>query len=270
MIETRTRQYQLPDGRTARVPGDEFNQKQMFSLHSSGLFTPANEGIMTLRDISEACQSRIFRARFTSGRVRSSEYAFYPRGFENTDLPTGDRLAYVEKYFDKNGKRRTETHILEIPDVPAKLANGSTVGLRGAIGMGVIPMQKLALAQIDENTDVISVTSGFNPATDIKVVDIARPMGWALPDSDGYPLRFRSSTTGISEARFARMLGSDEFEDGSTGWHGFVSAYLRAYKCDDPFIDRGVYLEDTRMKTYSSVIIVSRENVAPLDTSAGV
>jgi len=270
MIETRTRQYQLLDGRTARVPEDGFNQKQMFSLRSGGLVDPANEGIMTLRDISEACQSRIFRARFTSGMVRSSEYAFYPRGFDNASLPLGDKLAYVEKYFDKNGERRTETHILEIPDVPVELADGSKVGLRNALGMGVIPIGKLALSQIDENTDMVSVTADFDPATDIKAVDIARPMGWALPDSDGYPLRSRPSAMDVPEARFSWVLHSDKFEDGSTGWHGTVCCYLRTYKCHDPYLDQGVYLQDTRMKTYGSVIIVSRENVAPFDTSAGV
>jgi len=267
MKESRTRQYQLRDGRAARVLSGPFNQKQVFSLHSSGLYTPANEGIMTLRDLSEAHQSRIFRARFTSGMVRSSEYAFYPRGFENADLPLGDRLAYVEKYFDKDGKRRTETHILEIPDAPVELADGSKVGLRNALGMGVIPIGKLALAQIDENTDVVSVTADFDPTTDIKVVDIFRPMGWALPDSDGYPLRSRPSAIDVPEARFSWVLHSDKFEDGSTGWHGTVCCYLRTYKCQDPYLDQGVYLQDTRMKTYGSVIIASREN-APLKETA--
>jgi len=217
----------LPDGRSIRALEGTFTQKQMFTLRSSGLYAPQSEGIMSVKDHDQSFQSSVCSVVDVSGWWRTCEYAFYPRGFEKRDLPLGDKLVYVEDGF---------THTLSIPDVPVSIVRSDgkseTIGLRQAIGMGIIKLEKLDLRQIDERADEVSVTTDFDPATDVKVVDIMRPKAWALVDADGYPLKSKPSSSKVSGARCPYVRDENGFEAGSTGYHGSL-----ARGADRPIVD---------------------------------
>ena len=242
----------LPDGRSMRALEGTYTQKMMFTLSSSGLYNPANEGIMSVKEHDQSIQSGAYKSVNVNGWWRTGEYAFYPKGFEKRNLPLGDKLVYVEDGV---------AHTLNIPDVPVKLANGQTVGLRQAISMGVIKLEKLKLDQIDDKADVVSVTTDFDPATDVKVVDIMRPSAWALVDADGYALKSQPSDAGVSEARYSRVRHSDEFEDRSTGYHGSLARGVYGYVNDD----RRVVYAYGEWRYGSGVALVSgRGATAPL------
>jgi len=212
----------LSDGRVIRDLERTFTQVQMFRLISG--IVPANESIMNVKDHDDALNvSGAWKAINTNGWWRTGEYAFYPKGFEMRDMPLGDKLVHFEDGV---------AHTLDIPDVPVKIANGQTVGLRQAIGMGVIRFEKLRLDQTDAKADVVSVTTDFDPATDVKVVDIMRPRGWALVDADGYPIKSQPSSVEVSEARYSYIRHEDEFEGESTGYHGSVARYVNYYGND--------------------------------------
>ena len=200
----------LPDGRQIRALEGTFKQIGMFRLHSSGLFVPAQERIMTLREHDQSIQSGAYEAVNVNNWWRTAEYGFYPKGFEKEAIPIGNQLVYVE-----NGV----FHTLEISDVPVKV-NGENISLRRAVGMGIMPLERLQIEQVDETHFKVSVTSDFDPANDVKVVDIIRPRGWAMVDENGYPLRSSPSTERVPDARYFSVTHEDEFEKGSTGYHG--------------------------------------------------
>ena len=202
----------LSDGRVIRALEGTFTQVQMFGLKGR---VPVNESIMGVKDHDDALNvSGAWRAIDVNHGWRTGEYAFYPKGFEKRDMPLGDKLVYIENHV---------AHTINIPDVPVKLANGQTVGLRKAIGMGVIRLEKLRLDQIDDKADVVSVSTDFDPATDVKVVDVMRPRNWALVDADGYPIKSQPSSYRVSEARFSSVRGEQHFEGESLGYHGSVA-----------------------------------------------
>jgi len=233
----------LQDGRGIRALEGAYSQRMMFALRSSGLYVPANEGIVSLKDHDQSIQSGSYKLVNVNGCWRTGEYIFYPKGFEKRNLPLGDKLVYIEDCI---------THTLDIPDVPVKLANGQTVGLRQAIGMGVISLEKLKLDSIDEKRDVVSVATDFDPANDVKVVDVMRPRTWALVDADGHPLKSQPSSAEVSEARYSYVRHEDDFEKGCTGYQGFLTFYS-----DDVIYDwRGVYAVDYWSKA-SGIAVVS-------------
>jgi hypothetical protein len=189
----------------------------MFALRSKG-HVLANEELMLIKDFDGSGFNP--RAALRDARVsqdgwwRTGEYAFYRRGFEKKDLWLGERLVYVD---------RGLVHVLDIPDVPATLANGKRVGLRQATGMGVFRLEKLRLEQIDDKTDVVSVTTGFDPAIDVKVVDIMRQRAWSsLVDGSGYPLKSEPSGCTAAGAKYSWLRQENLFEEGSSGYHGSV------------------------------------------------
>ncbi len=208
----------LPDGRPIRALEGTYTQKMMFTLRSSGLYAPATEGIMSVKDHDQSIQSGAYKSVNVNDWWRTGAYAFYPSGFEKANLPLGDKLVYAE-----DGVR----HTLNIPDVQVSMlrpdGRSETVGLRQAIGMGVIKLEKLKLDQTDDEADVVSVTTDFDPATDVKVVDVMRPRAWALVDVDGYPLKSQPSCDEVSEARYSWIRHKDDFEKGSTGYHGSLA-----------------------------------------------
>ena len=81
--------------------------------------------------------------------------------------------------------------------------------------------------QYDEGTRTVSVVSGFDPQTDVSVRDILRPKGFARTDADGYPMNnARSGILNEPHARFSQIRHSDEFDGGSTGYHGSVVRFV--------------------------------------------
>src|SRR3989339_1701280 len=149
----------LPDSRQMRALEGTYNQRQMFTLHRSGLFVPANETIMSTKEHDRSIQSGAYNSVNVNNWWKTAEYGFYPKGFEKKALPIGDKLVYVE-----NGV----LHTMEIPDVPVKV-NGENISLRKAVGMGIIPLEKLQIKEVDETHFTVSVASDFDPASDVKV-----------------------------------------------------------------------------------------------------
>lgn len=221
----------------------------MFTLAKSGIYVPANETIMSVKEHDQSIQSGAYESVNVNNWWRTPEYGFYPKGFEKKALPLGDKIVYIA-----NGVAET----LDVPDVPVKLANGKTIGLRQVVGMGVIRLEKL---QYDEDRHIVSVTSDFDPAKDVKVVDIMRPSGWALVDADGYPLKTQPSNENVPNARYSCVRHSYDLEKKSTGWHGSLDRVL-----DDNDFRRRVVGADTLWSVVSGVALVkSREAAAPRD-----
>ena len=138
--------------------------------------------------------------------------------------PLGERLVYIE-----NRVR----HGLTIPDVPVTLPDGSRVNLRQATGMAVFDVMKMDVRVVDERTVEVSVTSGFNPGTDVKVKDVMRPRGWSAHiDADEFALRGSPSNAENPNARDSYRRPANEFQDIkhtfvsdeiATGYHGSVA-----------------------------------------------
>lgn len=249
----------LPDDRSIRALEGTYDQKKMFTLRSSGLYVPATEGIMTVKDHDQSIHCGAFKSINATCWWRTGEYAFYPKGFQTRDMPLGDKLVYVEN---------SVWHILMIPDVPVAIVRpdgiSETVGLTKAVGMGVFKLEKLGLKEIDERADVVSVTTDFDPATDVKVVDIMRPSGgplhgWALPDADGYPLRSRPSGIKVSKARKSYLKPENEFEAGSTnypiGYHGSIDRCVHYYVLNE--VRNGIGVA-TEWRSDSGVAVIRR------------
>lgn len=229
----------LPDGRPIRALEGQYVQKEMFALAKNRLYSPANETIMTVKEYEQCVQSGAYE-HLRANSWKTSEYGFYRKGFENRDLSLGDKIVYFEEGV---------THTLIIPDVPVKLENGETIGLRHAGGMGVIRLEKL---QYDEDRSIVSVTSDFDPAIDAKVVDIMRPRSWAFVDADGYPLRTKPSQKMFPVARYSFTRNADELSFDSTGWHGSISIQ---------FFQRGVAACEEWRGGYGVAVVRSRAKV---------
>ncbi len=215
----------LPDGRRIRAPEGVFNQKAIFGLRRSGLYAPEAETIMSPKDHDLSFQSDSESHIRANGDWRTGDYAFYPKGFERRLMSIGSSITYSEYGI---------SYTLQIPDVPVRLANGETVCLRAATGMGVIRVERLVLTDLDEKKCSVSVSGDFDPAKDLFVVDVMRPGGWGIPDARGYPLRTRPSHEGAIDAKcmvLAREkthLTSGLLDGDSTGWHGSVAVALQA------------------------------------------
>lgn len=206
----KTPHNQLSDGRTVRALEGTFKQEQMFGLHKSGRFNPAHEAIMGVKEHDDSLNtSGAWQKINVNNWWKTGRYAAYRRGFENDlDLQIGDRLVFIEK---------GTAHILEIPDV--RHPTDKDKSLRQAAGMLDFDLQKL---RYDPEARIVSVTTDFNPDSDVRVVDIMRPEGWALPDKNGYPIRTQQSGAGVPKARFAVTRPSGAFEGESTGYHASV------------------------------------------------
>lgn len=238
----------LPDGRQIRALEGTFNQRRMFTLHKSGLFVPANESIMSVREHDSSIQSGVYRSVNVNNWWRTAEYGFYPKGFEKQLLPIGDKIVYIEDKVE---------YTLHVPDVPVKV-NGENIGLRQAIGMGIIPLERLKIEQVDEKNFTVSVTDDFNPANDVKVVDIMRPRGWALVDANGYPLKSSPSNDGVPDARCSYVRHTGELDKKATGWHGSLARDV------DVYYGRRDVDADSYWSVGSGVALVGREATSPL------
>lgn len=245
----------LPDGRYVRILEGTYTQTQMF-----GLKIPAHESIMTVKEYDALLVPEVVQAITAhSNWIRTREYAFYPKGFERQDLPMGDKIIYVETGV---------AYTFIVPDVSVNV-NGTSVGLRTAIGMGVIPIEKLRLEQVDETHFTVLVTSDFNPASDVKVVDIMRPSGvWALVDADGYPIRARPSDFFIPEARCSYVRNFNEFEKNATGWHGSLVRYVFdiQYVFDIYYRRRDVSAYGRHVDAYGVAVVSRAASHAPPGT----
>lgn len=209
----------LSDGRVVRALGGTFTQEQMFGLHKSGLFNPAVERIMDVKDHDDSLNvSKVWETINVNGWWRTGRYAAYRRGFEKEDLQVGDKIVWVE---------RDIARTLEIPDVPVAIirpdGKSEIIGLRQAVGLLDFDLTKL---QYDLDARVVSVTSDFNPETDVRVVDIMRPRGWALVDANGYPLKSNPSDERAPEARYSYVRLSENLAKKATGWHGSLACYI--------------------------------------------
>lgn len=236
----------LPDGRPIRALQGDHNQVAMFSLHKSGFYVPANESIMSVREHDQSIQSGAYKSVNTNNWWRTNEYGFYPKGFETQNLPIGEKIVYVEGGV---------SYTLNVPDVPVKV-NGETIGLRAAIGMGVIKLEKL---QYDEDRKIVSVTSDFDPTNDVSVKNIMRPRAWALVDAEGYPMRDKPSNENAPEARYSYVRHSDQLDKKATGYHGSLAR-------DVDFFSRWRVVNAYGAWSYGSgVAVVSRSEGASRD-----
>jgi hypothetical protein len=216
---------QLSDGRAIRPLPGRYTQEQMFGLHKRGLFDPATEKIMGVKEHDDSLNvSNVWEAIYVRHFWRTGRYAAYRRGFEKEDLPVGDTLIYFEKGI---------AYTLEIPDVPVEITKpdgkSEIIGLRTAVGMIDFDVTKLTY---DPEARVVSVASDFNPWDDVRVIDIMRPEGWALVDANGYPLRSkparsysqgaRKSSILYKDTKFSRSIICAGFEINASGYHGSV------------------------------------------------
>jgi hypothetical protein len=237
---------QLSDGRVIRALEGTFTQAQMFGLKGR---IPSHESIMNVRELDDALNvSGAWKAIDVNGWWRTGKYGFYPKGFEKKDMPIGEKIVYAEQGV---------TYTLDVPDVPVKIANGETVGLRQAVGMGVVRLEKLKLDQTGEKMFSVSMTTDFDPVNDLKVKEVMRPRGWALVDADGYLLRSKPSGKNVPDARYSYVLHADEFEDGSSGYHGSLARGV------DDFDGRRVVYADVGWSEASGMAIISRVAAAP-------
>ncbi len=213
--------YRLPDGRRIRPLEGAYTQRMTFALRSSGLYAPETERIMLVEDHN---QSYIAGVRESIKRslppdlsdtwMRTGEYAVYARGFfEKRDEPLGDRRVYVEHGI-KN--------VLEIPDVGVSIARpggaSGRIGLRQAVGMAVIRLEKLRLKRVDDR-HVISVTDGFTEA-DVRV--LSRRDALILLDARS---RLSGSERPVPSIKHAYVMAEDSLE-GSTGYHGSLAYFV--------------------------------------------
>ncbi len=240
---------QLPDGRLMRPLEGTYNQKAMFTL-KNGVYAP-NEGIMSVKETDQAIQTGVYASINVNGWNRTDDVAFYRKGFQKKDIPLGDKIVYVESGV---------AYTLNIPDIPVKLANGETVGLRKAIGMGVIKLRKLDLKQEDEKAFTVSVSSDFDPS-DARLVDIMRPDGWALVDQYGYPLRSKPSRSEAPDARYSYLRDVKQFDEASTGWFGSVARNVYG---------RVVYADDVWSGVSGVALVGAAEGSAPRDVAVEI
>src|SRR5262249_61198045 len=72
----------ISDGRVVRPLDGRFTQERMFGLHKSGLFDPAIESILTVKELDDVLNvSEAYKA-LGSHWWRSDRYAGYRKGFE--------------------------------------------------------------------------------------------------------------------------------------------------------------------------------------------
>ena len=291
------KQPRLSDGREMRALQGRSTQAQMFELGKNGLYNPKTEGIATVRQLDDALNvARVYQAVLGDSWSRALEFAFYRRGFEkDLTLQMGKKLVWIEKEKDLNQKEtgRLLIAILDlskIADVPVTLANGSKISLQKAAGMGIIPISKLEIRKTEDNKKLIayevSIASDFNPATDLKVKNAARPRVWSdSVDEDGFALNDGrvSDQVGwdIPSARFSSVRHSDEFLDISNlsselqailtkmgikpedlGYLGSVGRVVYGYY----YIRRRVVYAYDGWSDASGVVVVGRSATAPLES----
>jgi hypothetical protein len=228
---------ELPDGRAIR-PLTGHSQKTLFALRSSGLYAPAAERIMLVEDHDISIRSYAYIDINVNNQFYAAEYVFYPKGFETRGRPFGDRLVYVEDGVP---------HTMLVPDVAVRVlgpngrpvrdglrqALGLSADLRKSAGMGVIRLEKLKLKpDPDSNGDIVSVTSDFDPATDVRVVNLRRSdpyflfQGVVISDNwsflaEGHPSRPPAEKA--AGARYLVVMQEGNFETASTGYHGSMA-----------------------------------------------
>ena len=245
---------QLSDGRTIRALVDTkgtlgkrgknaFTQVEMFELRPKGLL-PSNERPMNVKEHDESIRSGAWKEISANSWWRTNLYGVYRKGFEkDLDVQIGEKVVWVEDGI---------APVFNVPDV--KHPHNNDKGLREATGMVVFDLDKL---QYDGETNIVSVSSDFNPETDVFVVDVMRPRGWALVDANGIPLRTKPSDEDTLGARHSYVKHSDEFEGEATGWHGSLA-------CD---VD-GFYFGRRRYVVGALVVWSGASGVATIGRSA--
>ncbi|MEW6528947.1 MAG: hypothetical protein AB1391_03595 [Candidatus Micrarchaeota archaeon] len=202
---------------------------------------------MTVKEHDQSIQSGVYQLISENSWWRTGEYGFYRRGFEKKTIPLGAEITYVEGGV---------SWILEIPDVPIEV-NGKRIGLRQAIGMGVIPLEKLEIKDVNDKESIVSVTSNFDPRTDLEVVNIMRPSGWGGVDTKGRPLKSMPSNESNLYARYSYVLHKNNFDEGPTGWHGSFARGVNGFYCRAREVSAG------SVWSYGSgVMLVDREEAA--------
>lgn len=217
----------LSDGRTIRAlktPWAGFLQEDMFRLRAK---LPLHERPMNIKELDEALQTGAYQSikDVDRKRWRTNRYGVYKRGFERRQpLPIGDTVFWCGEWSCHS--------VFDVPDV--RHPHNPNIGLRQATGMLDFDLDKL---QYERETrwweakpirGVVSVTADFNPETDVRVVDIMRPRGWALVDENGYPLRTQPSHPNIPAARCSSILHHSENWGSNPrvktyGWHGSIA-----------------------------------------------
>jgi len=217
--------FKLLDGRAIRELKDSPTQVNMFTLHSSGLFVPAIESIMSVKDHDQSLQSRTYRSMCRSMCKmwwRCREYAFYNK---DPKAPLGKEILWVE---DGTVYKKA------VPDVPVKV-NGKEIPLRKAVGMGVYDsIGLLKIEQVDENSFLVSVADPGGVIGKVRAVDFMR-RGWALTDETGLPIASNPISSDEPSARWG--IARTDFEEKATGYHGSL---VRGFDFYNGFIGRNV------------------------------
>jgi hypothetical protein len=201
----------LSNGLVVRPVKGKFTQIELFRLKGR---IPKHESIMNVRELDDALNVRgVWKVIDVNGSWRTNRYGVYARGFERElDKPVGASIVWIEDGI---------SYTFEVPDL--EHPNDSNRGLRQATGMLDFALEKL---QFDEDRGIVSITSDFDPESDVTVRNIMRPRGWALVDVEGYPLRTRPSDPHNSISRYSYVRHSDQFDREATGWHGSISRII--------------------------------------------
>ncbi len=186
----------------------EFTQAQVFRLKGK---MPSHESILSVKGHDLVLNpNECFRVPGFPIWVRTGEYGVYARGFQkDLDAPVGTIVIWTENNC---------SYSFIVPD--ARHPGDKDKALCQASGMLVFPIDKL---EYDERYRVVSVSQSFDPARDVRVVDIMRPGGWALVDGEGYPVRGKPSDIYDPDARCAYLRSPGEFFPNASGWHGSIA-----------------------------------------------
>lgn len=207
----------LNDERVVRLSEGAFNQSRMFHLS----YDPKTESIMDVKTYLAIEKSDPeINDSLSLSWIRTGRYGVYARDFEKDfSLEIGSEILFAVDYGE---------YLFQIPDV--RHPGDKNKGLREASGLLDFDITKLSY---DHTRMTVSVSSDFNPETDVRVVDIARGVkildNFGLMDAHGYPIRSANPPDSdnenaiqveyLSEGTFTR----DEHVNRSTGWHGSIA-----------------------------------------------
>jgi len=233
----------LPDGRVIRALDGTYRQMDMFKLHSSGLFVPANESIMSIKEHDRSIQSGAYRAVNVTDWWRADEYGFYHR---NQNAPFGTELVWIE-----NGVRFKNI----IPDVAVQF-NRKEISLQKVTGgLGIYrSIGLLKIEQTDEKEFTVSPIDLADLAGKVRAMNFIRN-GYAKPDEFGFPDGNTPMSFDNPDARY--NVARTDFDEKATGWHGSLARIVDGYVDWDRrrgvFANGGWYVK-------SGVAVISRES----------
>ncbi len=198
----------LSNARTVRILPGLYTQRDMFGLHTGGIFVPASEGIMTVKEIDYAINESYAFNPDVNLSLRAVEYAFYRK---DPTAVLGKEIIWIEKGI---------AYKFKVEDIQVSV-NGKEISLQNATGMGVVP--SIGLLRIEQTGEKEFTVLGDPAVLEGKVVVVDFMRGdWALTDESGFPLRTKPADLDNSLSRYGSVRRYN-YQKTATGYHGSVS-----------------------------------------------